>query len=146
MATEAVPDGGVVTDVIPANPPLVESRNLYPAFAVRIIPVLEDDFVSAAIDIQEPIFISAGQRKFVSFRYRSGVPQALAFGLTWHETEAEADAGVNPIQDEPVPGVDISPPTPRRDVGLMQSGTVELTAPHDMRPGIIYGNMAIYQE
>ena len=151
MASPAPPEGGIVTETIPKEPKipqpaLARSRNLLPAYPRRFVEGIDDaDFVKASIDIDEPLTMMRGQRKEVTFRYRSGIPQATVFGITWHATEAEADALINQLQDEPVPSFRIVPPYPRRDTGAIQVGTVILQSPLDMREGIIYGAMMIYQ-
>ena len=133
--------------IIPARPPIAQSRNLLPSFFVEDFPRAEDAQirVRAIIDIDEPLTIQRGESKSVSFQYRSGVPSSTAFGITWHATEADADALINHIQDEPLPAFEISPPNPRADTGGLQDGIVRLRAPANMRLGIIYGAMAIYQ-
>ena len=125
---------------------LARSRNLYPSYFERpdVLPSVER--VLPTVDIDEPLTIRVGETKTVGFRYRSGVPSATAFGLTWHETQEDADLRQNQLQDEPLPTYMISPPSPRRDTGGIQYGTVELVSPENMRGGILYGSMGIYGE
>ena len=132
---------------IPARPPLAGSRNLLPSFFAEAFARAGDAQIKvrAIIDIDEPLTIQRGQSKSVEFQYRSGIPYSTAFGITWHTTEEDADALVNHIQDEPLPAFEISPPNPRADTGGLQNGIVRLRAPANMRLGIIYGAMAIYQ-
>ena len=133
--------------IIPARPPIAVSRNLHPSFFVEAFARPEDaaTAVRAIIDIEEPLSIRRGEQKTVSFQYRSGVPYSTAFGITWHETEEDAEALRFIIQDEPVPSFEIEPPSPRKDTGGLQNGVVRLRAPNNMRTGIIWGAMAIYQ-
>ena len=122
------------------------SRNLFPSTPEKPDPLGDIEGVEASIDIDEPLTIRAGQTIRVRFRYRAGVPNSTAFGLTWYATEDDANLLQNALQDEPLPAFLIDPPYPRRDTGALQSGTVTLTAPQNMRAGIIWGVMAIYQE
>lgn len=124
---------------------LAQSRNRYPSHFERPPSVMATSGIPAWVDIQEPLFIQPGETKVVEFRYRSGVPRSTAFGITWHATEADADAGLNQLQDEPLPSFTILPQAPRADTGSAQAGTVTLVAPETMRSGIIWGSMAIYQ-
>ena len=141
MATVAPPD--------PQS--LADSRNLLPSFQRRGVvgavqdEGLDEDYVPAFVDIDEPLAIEAGQQKVVIFQYNSGVPQAKVFGITWHATEADAEAQRNILHDEPVPRWTISPQIPGPYTGNLEPGTVTLDAPPNMRDGIIWGNMAIYQ-
>lgn len=146
MATEAPPAPQTGT-------PLADSRNLLPSFFRQgVVGAVEDeddgsgDYIPAFVDIEEPLTIERGERKTVTFQYRSGVPQATAFGITWHETEADAVALRNILQDEPVPWFEISPQTPNRDTGELETGSVELRAPDNMRLDFVWGSMAIYQD
>ena len=144
MATEA-PDAPQTSN------PLADSRNLLPSFFRQGVVGLvgddgtDEDYVPAFVDIDEPLSIEAGQQKVVDFQYNSGVPQATAFGITWHATEADAEAQTNILHDEPVPRWVVSPQTPGPYTGALEPGTVELVAPPNMRAGIVWGNMAIYQ-
>lgn len=123
------------------------SRNLYPSYAERldILRAQDGAFVLAKMDIDEPITMRRGETKDVEFRYRSGVPRSTAFGLTWHASELDAEAGLYALQDEPLPSIVITPLYPREDTGALQLGTVTLEAPNNMRFGIVWGNMSIYQ-
>lgn len=123
------------------------SRDLFPSVprSEELLARESDDYVPPQIDIQEPLSIRPGETKTVSFRYRSGVPQGTAFGITWHATELDADAGINILQDMLLPSFEIFPPSPRRDTGEMQAGTVRLSADRRIPIEILYGSMAIYQ-
>ena len=154
MATEAPgppnPDEALAPGEIgsiPARPPIAISRNLLPSFFVEAFARPSDAAtrVGAFIDIEEPLAIQRGQSLTAQFQYRSGVPQSTAFGITWHATEEDAELGRRILQDEPLPAFTIDPPNPRRDTGGFQYGTVVLQAPADMRLGIVWGAMSIYQ-
>ena len=122
------------------------SQNLFPSSFEPEELLFGVERVPASIDIDEPITMRAGETKTVEFRYRSGVPDADAFGLTWYATEADAELRRNRLQDEPLPDFTIRPHEPRADTGALQQGTVDLVAPANMRPGIIWGRLTIYQE
>ena len=142
---EALQPGEV--GVIPARPPIAVSRNLFPSFFVEGFARAADASTreGAIIDIEEPLAIARGQSLTAQFQYRSGIPQSTAFGITWHATEEDAELGRHILQDEPLPAFTIDPPNPRQDTGGLQNGTVVLRAPADMRFGVIYGAMTIYQ-
>ena len=148
---DALEPGEVGRIPIPAKPALAASRNLLPSFVRKgAVGALSDDdggddYVPAFVDIDEPLSIVAGESKVVDFQYNPGIPQATAFGITWHATEADADARQNILQDEPLPVWLIDPQTPHSYTGQLEPGTVNLQAPANMRAGIIWGNMAIYQ-
>ena len=123
---------------------VVKSRNLFPS-SFQVEQIFEDSsYIGPFVDIEELIKMKAGESKKVDFLYRSGVPTATAFGITWHATEYDADNLINMLQDEPLPSFVIDPPYPRKDTGGLQSGEVTLGAPHNMRPGTIYGVLTIY--
>lgn len=126
---------------------LASSRNLHPSYFMPE-PLVTAEFTPACIDIEEPLSIRPGESKVVSFRYQSGDPPATAYSITWHASEAEADALVNQLQDEPLPSFEINPPYPRHDLSptAWQIGTVRLVAPSNMRATMLWGAMTIYQE
>ena len=122
------------------------SRNRIPSHFERVPVIPSRVRVEACVDIDEPLQISPGETKTVQFRYISGVPDATAFGITWHGTEEDADLQRNKLQDEPVPDFTITPQSPRADTGAWQRGTVELRAPYDLQREVYYLSMGIYQE
>lgn len=137
----------MATPAPPSPERLSGSRNLLPSFPRAEFARRGDlsAFIRAVIDIDEPLTIERGQTKLVNFRYRAGVPRSTAFSISWHETEEDADNLVNALQDEPLPLFNINPPSPAIDSGILVNGTVRFQAPNDMRLGIVYGAMVIYQ-
>ena len=125
---------------------LAASRNLYPSAPERLNPLLvEGDAVQASIDIQEPLQLHPGESKTVRFSYRTGSPRSIAFSLSWHATEEDAELLTNFLQDTLLPSVTINPPYPRADTGAIQQGEVRLVAPTEMPYELLYGAMVIVQ-
>ena len=123
---------------------LVRSRNRLPSVPFRQ-PETDRVLISAWIDITEPLTCVPNESKNVPFWYRSGIPSAYAFGISWFALESDAEANENAL----ITGIPLTTIFPHKPVALggqKLEGYVRLIAPNVMMDLRLYGKITIFQE
>ena len=126
---------------------LVKSRNRIASTFIPQPPKPVVVLQNAFIDIMEPLTIGSGQSKNVAFRYITGEPPAIAFGMQWWASESDARNGLPPlVHQEEMPTQTFLPQVPQPNTGEFQEGIVAIQAPQiNIAEEDFYGQIIIYQ-
>ena len=124
---------------------LVRSRNRLPSVPFRQMAEAPAVLISAWVDITEPLTCVPNESKNVPFWYRSGIPSASAFGISWFAQQSDAETNENALTIG-IPLTTIFPHKPIALGGQKLEGYVRLIAPNVMMSVRLYGKITIFQE
>jgi len=86
--------------------------------------------VPAQIDVQEVITMNENSTMMVMFTYTRGVPAARGFGVSIHESQADADNNRNPVMESNDPRITLSAYDNTGDQTAQKTGTATIVTPN----------------